>query len=195
MTPTTTVTASPTTLTKAYCRGVTLPELVIVTALLAVVAAAAVPNLASSENQRLRLAVQAVSNAIGHARDESMRTGEVHSVELYPATQEVLVVKITDFGVMEINRPVIYHPVTKQPYRLDLDDNPATAGSRIQANAFNFSTQGTQTRIDFTPNGQPVFIDITDQANRLLSGSITLQLNDVQQTLLLDALTGRLTDA
>ena len=59
-------------------RGFTLLELTLVSAILGVIAVAALPNLASSDPSRLDLAALQVADAMRYARSEAIRTGVPH---------------------------------------------------------------------------------------------------------------------
>ena len=60
--------------------GFTLIELAFVVAILGVLAAAAVPMLVGGSNARLKSAVRELSGAMGFARTEAIRTGQIHLV-------------------------------------------------------------------------------------------------------------------
>ncbi len=175
--------------------GVTLPELLIVVTLIAIVGTIAVPSLNSLESVRVASATTELTAALSYARDEAIRTGSIHSVEFTAANHLVQVVKITDFGTMALNRPVVRHPISRQLYSLDLDDDPTTSPTQLVNLTLDFDNVGQQQRVDFMPSGQPVWIDIFDQPYRLLSGSIVLSAQATEQTITLDGFTGRITSS
>lgn len=180
---------------RSRAAGVTLPELLIVVTLIAIVGTIAVPSLNSLESVRVTSATAELSAALRYARDEAIRTGSIHSVEFTNATHLAQVLKIPDFSAMAVNRPVVRHPNSRQLYSLDLDDDPTTSPTQLITLTLDFDNVGQQQRVDFMPSGQPVWIDIFDQPYRLLSGSITLSAQANQQTITLDGFTGRITSS
>lgn len=173
--------------------GVTLPELLIVVTLIAIIGALAIPSLNSLESLRVTTATSQLTAALRYAREESIRTGLIHSVEFTPASNLAQVLLIPGFGSMSVDRPVVRHPISRQLYSLDLDDDPTTTPSQLDTLTLIFDSVGQQSRIDFMPTGQPVWIDLFDQPFRLVNGSIVLSAQAVQQTINLDPLTGRVT--
>lgn len=180
---------------RSHHTGVTLPELLIVVTLIAVMGTFATPSLNSLESLRVTTATAQLTSALRYAREESIRTGQIHSVEFAPDINRVQVLLIPSFGSMSVTRPVVRHPISRQLYTLDLDDNPSTSPAQFDTLTLNFDNVGQQSRIDFMPSGQPVWIDIFDQPYRLLNGSIVLSAQASQQTITLDGLTGRVSSS
>lgn len=175
--------------------GVTLPELLIVVTLIAVMGTLATPSLNSLESLRVTTATAQLAAALRYAREESIRTGSIHSVEFAPANHRAQVLLIPSFTIMSVNRPVVRHPISRQLYSLDLDDDPTTSPSQLQTLTLNFDTVGQRSRVDFMPTGQPVWIDNFEQPHLMTNGSIVLSAQAVQQTITLDRLTGRVTSS
>ncbi len=186
---------NPRVLARSRSAGVTLPELLVVVTLIAVVGTFAMPSLNSLESLRITSATAELSAALRFAREEAIRTGAIHSVEFPAGSHAAQVLKITDFSIMTVNRPVVRHPVSRQRYRLDLDQDPGTSPTELRSILLTFDGVGAKRRVDFMPTGQPVWIDIFDQPYRLLNGSIVLRAQEVNATITLDGLTGRVSSS
>lgn len=180
---------------RSRAAGVTLPELLIVVTLIAIMGTIALPSLNSLESVRVTSATAELSAALRFARDEAIRTGSIHSVEFTTANHLAQVVKITNFSAMTMNSPVVRHPISRQLYSLDLDDDPTTSPTQLLSLTLDFDNVGQQQRLDFMPSGQPVWIDIFDQPYRLLTGSIVLSAQTTQQTITVNGFTGRITSS
>lgn len=180
---------------RSRATGVTLPELLIVVTILAVVGTFAMPSLNSLESLRINAATAELAAALRYAREEAIRTGDIYSVEFPSGTHAAQVVQIDDFSVMAITRPVVRHPISRRLYNLDLENDPTTSPTQLSSLVLDFDSVGQQRRVDFMPTGQPVWIDIFEQPYRLLNGSIVLQAQAVQTTIVLDGLTGRVTSS
>lgn len=135
-------------------RGYSLVELVIVVAVLTTLAAVAIPAPSSVTNRKLDVAVGEVENAMRFAYSEALRTGEAHGFEQPAGTQRIRVFRL-DTGT---NPPTpvydVIHPITKQPYDIDLQShslaavdaltlNPVFRGACTQSERFSFDANGT----------------------------------------------------
>ncbi len=74
-------------------RGYSLPELLAVVIILGIAAAVAIPDISTTNPNTLDLAAEEVAQAIRYARSESLRTGEIHGVEISQNTQRVVAYK------------------------------------------------------------------------------------------------------
>ena len=90
---------------------------------------------------RLDLAAQEIAEAIRYARSESLRTGEIHGIEISQNTQRVVVYK-ADLATTPVGMAsILYHPVAKQPFDFDVATRPTTAGVNITNARISFSTR------------------------------------------------------
>ncbi len=188
--------AFPSTPTKSFiatARGVTLPELLLVVAILVAMGSQVIPQLQSADASRLELAVSEVTAALRYARDESARSGAVHSVELDVAAEIVRVVRYADFDVLAMPPPVVFHPLSRQPYQYDLDSLASTAPTQVASVELNYDGVSAPERIDFSAQGLPHYIRPGGTRHRLLDGRIELALGGFEMGITVDPLTGRIT--
>jgi type II secretory pathway pseudopilin PulG len=181
--------------------GISLLELVIVVAILGIVAAAAIPNLSSTDSARLELAASQIAEALRFARGEALRTAEVHGVEidhleLDSGNKDITVYKAdlaaaTPFGVATI----LHHPLSKQVYDIEFLDSPLVSGVSITnpEKPFHFDTLANPRRhVQFDAAGTPVYY-VDGVANRLTSGDIQFSDGTHARTVSLHPITGRVT--
>ncbi len=177
-------------------QGYTLIELVVVVAILAVIAAVAVPNMRLGSDTKLRLAAEQVADAIRFARSEAIRTGEGHGFTVSQVTQEVTVEKYDISSSPIIALGTLTHPVDKQPYDFNVNTSNATAGVSIgnSVDAFDYGPQGRRKSVIFDANGTPVWVEGSDPTRHLLQdGTIELSYGGGQLDVSVTPITGRVT--
>ncbi len=96
--------------------GYTLVEMLIVVALLAMIAAIAVPSVTPAEHQRLGLAASAVADAFRFAREESRRTGVVHGVTADLSNNQIRVFRLDEGPNPNDKVFDVRHPISTQLY-------------------------------------------------------------------------------
>ena len=175
--------------------GVTLVELLVVVSILGVVALAAIPDFRSADPLRLDLAAQEIAEAIRYARSESLRTGEIHGVEISQDTQRVVVYRAdlttTPVGMASI----LYHPVAKQPFDFDVAARPTTAGVSITnaQDPFLYAA-GRRKNLLFDAAGVPIWIvNATGTTNVLQDGLVELGYRNGTRSVRVAPITGRVT--
>ncbi len=178
-----------------HSRGYTLLELVIVAAILSVVAVAAMPQLSSSENEKLALAITEIADAIRFARSEAMRVGEIRAVGVYRNSEHVEIGKPSivggDVTGMEY---ILTHPVAKMPYDFQVDKLPVAGGVDISNSADPFSYYAFGQNKDvllFDGTGTPFWLD---SGNTYLLSSGTVEVSYAGKSVQLSVSpTGRVT--
>ncbi len=171
--------------------GLNLVELAIVVAILSITAAVAIPNLASTHSSTLDLSAEEFAQAIRFARSESLRTGNPHGFFLQVANKRIRVFR-ADMGT---NPPTpvydIYHPVSKQPYDVDLDTHSFAEAASIQTSSSYEFTCNDERYTIFEAQGVPYCGDPIDVLLR--DGAITFSLAGDTRKTTLYGLTGRVT--
>ena len=175
-------------------KGYTLLELVIVTSLVAILAAVALPGFGPSEAAKLELAAARVADAIRYARTEALRTGEAHGLTISQSTQKVTV-KRYDLTTAPIS--VLYtltHPIDKQPYDFNINTTPATAGVTVSntQDIFDYQGLGRRRSLVFDANGTPIWVVGSGPDTYLLeAATVELSYDNQQRSVTVDMLTGR----
>ncbi len=173
-------------------RGYTLLELVIVTSILAVLAAVAVPSLNPSRTESLDLAAQTVADALRFAQAEAMRTGDVHLVEINRDSESVRVALADISGPDAVPVADLVHPITKQPYNFVLSDQPGLGGIELGARPFDYGSGANIEFVLFDARGLP-FWKSSDSLQLLELGEIELEIAEVERSVFVAPLTGRVT--
>ena len=180
-------------------RGVSLVELTATVALLGIIALVVIPNLSSTDPKKLELAVTRVASALQFARNEAKRTGEMRAVIIdndgtYGLADDLAVLEnITAWVGGKPTGDLDYHPLSKQPYSLDVTDIPMSAGVAFDTGSKPFSYQnvtGNHQVIYFTDRGRPVWTDGVN-TQRLLSGVVKLRMGDLKSSVTLHPVTGK----
>jgi type II secretion system protein H len=172
--------------------GYTLLELVIVTSLIAILAAVALPGMNPSRAENLDLAAQRVAEAIRFARSEAERNGDVRLVEIDKALQQVRVATANLSGPNAAAGTDLIDPVSKQPYRFILPDQPRMGDVTIGDTPFSYPVAGQKAILLFDAQGLP-FTKDANQYQLLTLGDIAL-VSDGQETHVFVApTTGRVT--
>lgn len=172
-------------------QGFTLVELLIVTAILGIVALAAIPFLSSADPQRLDAAARSFADAIRFARDEAVRTGAPYGFTVTPSQRRIRVFRADMSGSPPSAVYDVYHPVSKKPFDIDLraetqmsvDTLAATSSYRGACNTTEETVFDSRGRA-YCRNPYPVFCR---------QARLTLSLAGHNRVLTLDGFTGRVT--
>lgn len=182
-------------LRSATSRGYSLLELAVVVAIVAVLAAVALPGLSPAEDEKLDLAAAHVAEAIRHARAEALRTGEAHGLTISQTTQQVTVERydLTTDPISAV--ATLIHPIDKQPYDFNINTTPATAGVSISnsQDVFDYTGLGRRRSLVFDTNGTPLWVDTGPATYLLKDGSVELSYGNGQRLVGVAAITGRVT--
>mgnify|MGYP002063100860 FL=1 len=171
--------------------GVTLVELLVVIAIMGVAAAVAIPNLSSSDPQRLDLAAEEFANAMRFARSEAMRTGEPRGFRQFASSKRIWVFRPdTSTSPWTLNYDV-YHPVSKKLYDIDLNTHPFVAADSLSSNRVYRGTCNKTGEIYFDSSGIPRCAD--PETVLLEKLTMTLALGPHTRIVTLHGITGRLT--
>ena len=177
--------------------GYTLVELVVVSSIVAVLAAIALPGAKPPEDEKLELAAARVAEALRFARMESIRTGQVHGVEVLGSTDQVIV-SIADMtqdspyptGTPTDPLSILYDPISLQ--RLDIDlSRGSTRGVDVQPQPFTYAG-GARRSVMFDAQGMP-FRKGMGSFTQLQDGQVVLDLGTSQRSVRLAPITGRVT--
>lgn len=176
--------------------GYSLVELLIVIGLLALIAAVASPGFPSDDEAKLTRAASEVATALRFARSEALRTGQAHGLTVSHTSNDVTVrsYQITSFPVSALE--TVRHPITKQPYNFNVNEDKGTEGVEIAGSSpvFEYETVGHQDSLIFDENGTPIWMaGASGVAHRLADGTITLRYKDDVQSVGLSPTTGRVT--
>ena len=155
-------------------RGYTLVEMVVAVAVLAIIAAAAIPLTGPVNENKLDAAAGEVANALRFARTEAIRTGSFRGVDFSvdPVTGKRRI-RVFRTDAATPPNPVydVYHPLDKKPYDIQLANGPGTQGATISAAAFLYFrppfTFVTQDQAAFDASGNPEYYP--DAANYALT--------------------------
>lgn len=172
--------------------GYTLVELAIVAALVAVFTAAALPDLRPSQYAKLDLATAQVAQTIRFARNEAIRTGNPIYVEIDWNTDRLLIAEADLSGATATPGATLRHPIDRKQLDYILSAAATTSGVEITGNPFDYPLGGTQPSVVFDGQGLP-FRKAGGSYQLMTLGEINLALGDVQRTVFVAPMTGRVT--
>jgi prepilin-type N-terminal cleavage/methylation domain-containing protein len=166
--------------------GFTYIEIVIVVIILGIVAAAALPTL-SSDQTKLDIATEEITEAVDFARSEAIRTKITHGISIDTANDRIRVYSLPASTVVYD----VYHPIDKKLYDIQLKSNNQTASVDLVSATFTFSNGVSQSLVDFNSDGMPKSTSTTDFM--LTSGTITLSYKGQLSKVIVTPMTGRVT--
>ena len=171
-----------------YQRGLSLVEMLIYAALLALATSVFVGGEQSARNARLELAVGRVHEALAYAQAESLRSGVAHGVTLAANTSRLRLYR--EDPVSGAADYAVYHPVTRQLWDVSLDALGGLSGLQVSI-GHTFAASCTSPSLLIFRRGTPA----CDDSNQALlhSGSVTLQFDGMARTISIDGITGRVT--
>jgi prepilin-type N-terminal cleavage/methylation domain-containing protein len=176
-------------------RGYSLLELLAVVIILGVAAAVAIPDISTTNPNKLDLAAEEVAQAIRFARSESLRTGKIHGVEVSQNTQRVLAYR-ADLTTTPVSKAeILYQPVSKQQYDYDVGAGVLTSGVSITnaQDPFLYAA-GRRNNLLFDPTGVPIWIvNATGSTYVLQDGTVQLGYGGDQRIVHVAQITGRVT--
>ncbi len=176
-------------------RGYSLLELLAVVIILGIAASVAIPDISTTDPNKLDLAAEEVAQAIRFARSESLRTGEIHGVQISQNTQRVVAYK-ADLSTSPVSmEAILYHPVSKQRLDYDVDTGTMTSGVSITntQDPFLYAT-GRRKNLLFDDTGLPIWIvNSTSTTYVLQDGTVQLSYGGDKRTVRVAQITGRVT--
>ena len=172
--------------------GYTFVELAIVAALVAVFAAAALPDLRPSQYAKLDLATAQLAEAIRFARDEAIRTGDPIYVEIDWNTDRFLIATADLSGATAAAGATLRHPIDRKLLDIIVSGAATTSGVEIMSDPFDYPLGGTQPSVLFDGQGLP-FRKAGGSEQLMTLGEIDLALGNLQRTVFVAPITGRVT--
>lgn len=175
-------------------KGVTLLNLMIIVAIVAIFSTIAIPTFTSSDKYQLELASEHIVNAIRFARREAIRTGDMYGVEVDRSSKHFYVYKV-DVDTKPVSPEFIaYHPINKNKYSyyFDSDLNLSTISISNSADPFLFSDSVRRKSLLFDANGTPVWFDSNiNSIYQLSDGEVILSRGNAQNSVYVQPLNGR----
>jgi prepilin-type N-terminal cleavage/methylation domain-containing protein len=175
--------------------GVTLMEMMVVAALIALGASIAIPNASPLTAVTNDLATSEVIRAIRFAQREALRTSARYTVQIDATAQTLRVYRMTTSGtVTEDTSFTVQNPLDKRKY--DIAFGAASGPARAVISAVDFDYEKKKTNLNtlsFGPDGTPdmlISFKAGDDA-ALQAGTVTIKYGNVQRVLSVDPITGR----
>lgn len=176
-------------------RGYSLPELLAVVIILGIAASVAIPDISTTNPNRLDLGAEEVAQAIRFARSESLRTREIHGIQISQNTQRVVAYK-ADMSTSPVGMAsILYHPVSKQRLDYEVDTGTMTDGVSISnsQDPFLYAT-GRRKNLLFDVTGMPIWIvNSTGSTYILEDGVVQLSYAGDDRSVRIAPITGRVT--
>jgi len=109
------------------------------------------------------------------------------------AGDRIAVYGLSIYSTFTVASSIPSHPVTGQPYTIDLDTAPAGGNVNLNRCTFTF-TDGTATAVTFDPDGNPVrgTGDTASQARALTAGTVVVNAGAISRAVTVEP-TGRVT--
>jgi type II secretion system protein H len=172
-------------------RGYSLPELLAVVIILGVAAAVAIPDISTTNPNKLDLAAEELAQAMRYARSEAIRTGTPRGFRQQSTEKRIRVfTPDTSSSPWALNYDV-YHPVSKKLYDIDLDSHAFARADSLSHNRVYRGTCNTPGSIYFDSSGIPRCVD--PETVLLEQFDVTLTLGSHSRVVSLSAITGRVT--
>lgn len=176
------------------CSGVTLAEMLIVVALIALCSGLAMPNanpLAMVSND---MATSEVIRAIRFAQREAVRTGAWYTVQIDANAQTLRVYRLTTSGIVTEDTSItVQNPIDKKKYDLAFGAASGPVQATVALVDFDYGPVTNQNTLSFAPDGTPGRLADRGPAGDqpLTAAQVTVKVGRQQRTLTVDALTGR----
>ena len=171
--------------------GFSLVELLAVTAILAVLAVAMVPQFSTVNPQHLDYAAREIAESIRFARNEALRRAEPQGFDLELASQRIRVFRTSPPG--DIGNPIfdVRDPVSKRLYDVNLNDLDYAGVDALTRTSSYRGECALQNRVYFDRRGvawcshpDNVLVELQE---------ITLTLGEHSRVIRLEGITGRVT--
>jgi prepilin-type N-terminal cleavage/methylation domain-containing protein len=173
--------------------GVTLAEMLVVVAVLALGASIALPNASLLATVSASASGTEIIQAIRFAQREAIRTSAWYAVKIDPAAQTLRVYRLTPSGTEDTSNPVV-HPIDKRPY-----DVAFGAAGPVRATItlvdFDYAGPGNtnQTILAFNTDGTPALLTGPNAPDikAMTAGVVTIRTGTTVRSLAIDNVTGR----
>lgn len=173
--------------------GVTLAEMLIVVAVLALTARIAMPTADLLATVSADTGTAEVVQAIRFAQREAIRTGAWHTVKLDSTAQTLRVYRLTTSGTEDTTNPVM-HPIDKRKYDVAFGAG-SPSGATIVLVDFDYEAGGNTNlnTLSFGPDGTPALLTGTKDKDvkAMTAGTISILSRTGKRTLAIDIVTGR----
>ena len=172
-------------------RGYSLLELLAVVIILGVAASVVIPDISTTNPNKLDLAAGELAQAMRYARSEAIRTGEPRGFRQQSTEKRIRVfTPDTSASPWTLNYDV-YHPVSKKLYDIDLDTHAFARADSLSHNRVYRGTCNKPGSVYFDSSGIP---RCTDPETVLLQQfDVTLTLGSHTRVVSLSRITGRVT--
>lgn len=172
--------------------GVTLVEMVVVLALIALVVSIGVPPADSVDGPRLDAASGEIREACRFAQAAALRGGAWYAVDVDPVGQAVRVYRLNAYYAEDTSVTVM-HPVDKQAYRIAFGSG--ALGVAIVSAVFQYKNSTTTRTVAYGPDGLPAAgLDGGGSAIALANdGVVTLRHGRTVRQVTIDAVMGKVT--
>jgi prepilin-type N-terminal cleavage/methylation domain-containing protein len=172
--------------------GVTLAEMLVVAAILALGASIAIPNANLLATVSASAGTTEIMQAIRFAQREALRTGAWHAVKIDAAAQTLRVYRLTSSGLEDTSSPVV-HPIDKRPYNVTF-----STGDPVRATIafvdFDYDPANSNLNIlSFGPDGTPALLTGTNDKDvkPMKAGVVKINTSAGVRSLAIDSVTGR----
>ena len=175
-----------------HCAGVTLIEMVVVLALVALVVAIGVPRADAVDIPRLDAASSEIREACRFAQEAALRGGIWYAVGFDTAGQAVRVYRL-NANYVEDTSATVMHPVSKGPYRITF--GAGALGAAIVSAVFQYQDSTTTSSLAYGPDGMPA-AGLDGGGNAVLlknDGVVTLRHGRTVRQVTIDAAMGKVT--
>lgn len=171
--------------------GFTLLELTAYVAIISMIAAIVVPNIAATNLLGLELAEAEVADAFRFARDRTRLSGNSYGITVDPSSNLVRVFRLDDAVTPNVKVYDVYHPISKQLYKIQLDRAPY---HRVAVNAYSGTPSSTCNDLGSFAFDRYGLVHCTNPtSSRFRDATVELGVDEHQATVAIDAMTGRVT--
>lgn len=175
--------------------GVTLAEMLVVAALLALAAAVTLPNANPLTVVTNDLTTSDVIRAIRFAQREAVRTSAWYTVRIDATAQTLRVYRLTTSGsVTEDTSFIVLNPLDKRKYDVAFGGASGPARARVTAVDFDYEDGNNNLNtLSFGPDGTPALLNSfkNGDVKALQHSLVTVSYGRQLRTLAVDTVTGR----
>lgn len=173
--------------------GLTLAEMLVTVAVLALTASIVVPSAAPTAPFAVDAAAGEVARAVRFAQREAVRTGAWHTVHFDVVSKSLVMYRLTATGQRDKTNLVL-HPVDKAGYEIRFGDMPGSIGQLANVE-FKYKNRPVTNLLSFRPDGAPANLNPSNGNVDLLErdGKVVLAQGAVERSVTVARVTGRVT--